>query len=66
MIEITVEVPGQPEAMARERDVRHRGLRRFLHHVAEFAGKCQLAFAVDDRSFGAENRASDFGPGQAR
>ena len=45
-------------------DIRHGRLRRFLHDVAQFAGKRQLAFAVHDRGFGAQNGAADFGPGQ--
>jgi hypothetical protein len=53
-IEIAVEVARQPSRAARER-IRHRGLRRFLHDVAEFAGQGQLAFAVDDGGFGAED-----------
>src|ERR1700746_3877339 len=46
--------------------VRHGRLRRLLHHVAELAGQRQLALAVDDRHFRAENGAADFGPCQAR
>ena len=46
-------------------DVRHGRLRRLLHHVAQLAGQRELAFAVDHSGFGAQNRAADFGPGQA-
>ena len=41
-------------------------MRRFLHHVAQFAGQRQLALAVDHGGFRAQNGAADFGPGQAR
>ena len=65
-IEVAVEVAAQAEALRARAYIRHRSLRGFLHDVAEFAGQRQLAFAVDDAGFGAENGAADFCPCQAR
>src|SRR5260370_17085546 len=45
--------------------MRHGSLGGFLHHVSELAGRGQLAFAIYNRYFGAENRATNLGPGQA-
>ena len=47
---------------ARERDVARRGLRRFLHYLAQLSGDGELAFAFHQRTFGGENLAADFGP----
>jgi hypothetical protein len=54
-----------PAAPARA-DIRHGRLGRFLHHVAQLAGQRQLALTVDHARLGAQDRAADFGPGQAR
>ena len=62
---VAIEIAGQAEAVRARANVRHGGLRRFLHHVAEFAGERQLALAIDDGGFRAENRAANFGPSQA-
>ena len=39
--------------------------RGFLHHVSQLARQGQLAFAVNHAGFCAQDRAADFGPGQA-
>ncbi len=38
-IEMAIEVVRQSQAGGARADVTHRGLRRFLHHVAQFAGE---------------------------
>ncbi len=45
-------------------DVAHGRLRRFLHHLAQFAGDGQLALAFHQGAFHGEDLAADFGPGQ--
>ena len=40
----------------------HRGLNRFLHHVAELTGLNELALARHDRRLDREQLAADFGP----
>ena len=64
-IESAIEVARQAQAMGARADIGHGRLRRFLHHVAQFAGQREFAFAVNYGGFGAQNRAADFGPGQA-
>ncbi len=63
-IEIAVEVASQAQPAGARTHIRHGSLRRFLHHVAKFSGQRELAFAVDDAGFGAENRPADFRPRQ--
>ena len=64
-IDIAVEVARQPKSLRARAHVRHRRLGRLLHHVAQLAGQGELALAVDDGRFRAEDRTADFGPGQA-
>ena len=47
-------------------DVAHGRLRRFLHHVAQFAGGGELAAAFHDGRFGGQDLPAHLGPGQAR
>src|SRR5687767_7880212 len=42
--------------------IRQRGLRGFLHHLAELPGELQLAFAANGRGLDEENVAADRGP----
>ena len=45
--------------------ITQRGLRAFLHHIAERAGQNQAAFAGHARGFDKQNFAADRRPGQA-
>src|SRR5579872_162645 len=65
-IEVAVEIAIQAETMSARAHIGHRSLRRLLHHVAELSGKSQLAFAIDDGRFRAQDGAADFGPGETR
>ena len=64
-IDMAIEILRQAEQVAARAHVAHAGLRRFLHHVAQFAGEREPAFALHQRGFGGEHLAADFGPGQA-
>src|SRR5438270_5746197 len=63
-VNIAVEVAGQAQPLRARADIRERSLRRFLHHLAQFAGMAELAFAIHDADFSGKNGAADFGPGQ--
>ena len=63
-VDIAVEVARQSQPLRARPHVRHRGLRRLLHHIAQLAGQGKLALAIDDGGFSAQNRTADFGPGQ--
>ena len=41
-------------------------MRRFLHHIAQFAGQHQLALAIHDRGLGTQDGAADLSPRQTR
>ena len=47
-VQVAVEIARQSELMRARADVAHGRLRRFLHHVAQFAGDGQLAAAFHD------------------
>ena len=64
-VNIAIEVARQSQPESARTNVRHRGLGRFLHYVAQFAGECQFAFAIDHGRFGAQNGAAHFGPGES-
>src|SRR5580658_1069459 len=64
-VESAIEIAGETQLRGARTNVAHRGLRGFLHHVAEFAGERQAAFAFHQRGFGGEYGAADFGPGEA-
>ena len=59
---MTVEIFGNSKHLRPGPHVAHRGLSRFLHDVAEFAGQRQLAFARHQRGFGRKYLAADLGP----
>src|SRR5258708_6906499 len=58
MIETTIE----SEHLGPRAHVGERGLRRFLHHVAELSGDSQLAASGDDRHLDAEQLSAKLRP----
>ena len=64
--EIAVEIPRQSERQRTRPDIAEGRLRGLLHHVSQFAGDSQLAFAFHQDAFRGQNLPAHFGPGKAR
>src|ERR1700676_4506106 len=61
-IDLVIEVRWQPDLIGSRAHIGHRGLRAFLHHVAELTGDGELATAGDNRDFDLEQLAAHLGP----
>src|SRR6266704_739161 len=58
------EIEAHAEAFSASFNAGQRGLRRFLHHIAKFAGKHDAATAFGQSCLDLEDFAADFRPGE--